>query len=225
MNGHRVAAVLLGSALALTGCGGGDDEAAPESPATVTQTVTATPSASTEPSTSPPSSPSGLPSIQVPTASFPGSATPSSGSSANVSRPPRNYLQALEHISAAEAANPTFEQAGRWQTPSGNIFCVLGSDVIPPSCELAEGAIRDPAVCGRAPTQFVGRIEIRGDHARAVCNTDTIRGPGRWVTIDYGTVVGNAKVICVSEEIGVTCVSTSLGGGFFLRRGEYHLFR
>ncbi|MCW2766802.1 MAG: hypothetical protein JWO11_2761 [Nocardioides sp.] len=222
----RVALVVLGLSIALMACGGGDNSAGPLAPVTVTQTVTqpASSSATSDPSGAASTTPTALPSIQVPTVTFPGSPAPSPDPSANVSRPPRTYVQALEHISAAEAESPTFQQSSRWKSPSANIYCVLGSRLMPPSCELVEGAIRDPAVCGPAPTPFVGRLEIRGGRARAICNTDTIRAPGSWPTVDYGTVVGTAKVICLSEDIGVTCISTSRPVGFFVRRGEYVLF-
>lgn len=223
---RRVAVVVLGLSIALMACGGGDDSAEPQAPATVTVTesgsVSASPSGS--PSTDVTTLPSGFPSIQLPTASFPGSPAPSSDPSANVSRPPRSYLEALEHISAAEADHPSFELARQWTTPSGNIFCVVAGGAIPPSCEIGEGAIRDPAVCRGAPTPFVGRLEIRGGRARAVCNTDTIRSSGSAPTIAYGDVVGSAEVICLSEEIGVTCISASGPVGFFLRRGQYAVF-
>jgi hypothetical protein len=226
MNRRRVAGILLGLPFVLGACAGGDDSADPQAPVTVTQIVTQSASATStpDPSDGVVTLPTGLPSIQLPTASFPGSSAPTPDPSANVSRPPRTYLQALEHISAAEAEHASFEQQNRWQTPSGNIYCVLGGGPIPPSCEIAEGAIRDPAVCRGAPTPFVGRVEISRARVRAVCNTDTIRGPGAWPTIGYGTVVGSAKVICLSEEIGVTCISASRPMGFFLHRGEYVIF-
>ncbi|MCW2797785.1 MAG: hypothetical protein JWM79_3282 [Nocardioides sp.] len=218
------AVVVLGLPLVVAACGGGDNSADPQVPATVTVTQSASSTTTSIPSDGVATLPTDLPSIQLPTVAFPGSSAPTPDPSANVSRPPRTYLQALEHISAAEAEHASFEQKNRWITPSGNIYCVLGGGPSPPSCEIGAGAIRDPAVCRGAPTPFVGRLEIRHGRARAVCNTDTIRGPGVAPTIGYGTVVGNAAVICVSEEIGVTCISTSFGGGFFLRRGEYLIF-
>lgn len=223
---RRVAFVVLGLSLALTACGGGDDSAEPQSPATVTVTESASVSVSTSasPSTDVSTSPTGIPSIQLPTVSFPGSSAPSPDPDSDVGRPPRNYLEALEHISAAEADHPSFVQVSRWQTPSGNIYCVVDEAGIPPSCEIGAGAIRDPGVCRGTPTPFVGRLEIRHGRARAICNTDTIRTGASARTIAYGTVVGSADVICLSEEIGVTCVGTANPVGFFVRRGQYFLF-
>jgi hypothetical protein len=204
--------------IVLVACGGGDESVQPQAPATVT--VTQTPSASVAPSTTPGT----VPSIQLPTVSFPGSSAPTPDPNANVSRPPTTYLQALEHISVAESEHASFEQADHWTTPSGNIYCAIGGGAIPPSCEIGDGAIRDPGACRGAPTPFVGRLEIRGGRPHAVCNTDTIRSTGGAPTIGYGTVVGTDRAICLSEEIGVTCIGTMQPVGFFLRRGEYHLF-
>jgi hypothetical protein len=225
MRRRWVALVVLALPLAATSCRGDGGAAKSAAPATVTATVTASTSASSSPSpTASPSSlvtlPTDLPSVAVPTGGIP-SQPPQPG---DTSKPPRSYLEALEHISAAEQENPSFVQAPRWVTPSGNIYCVTGGGGIPPSCEISEGAVRDPAVCGPAPTQFVGRLEITRGRARAICNTDTIRTAGNPPTLDYGTVAGSAKVICLSEEVGVTCISTEGQVGFFLRRGQYLLF-
>jgi hypothetical protein len=230
MRRRWVALVVLALPLAASSCGGGDGAAKSASPATVSATVTASESASDSPTpTESPSSvitlPTGLPSIVVPTGGVPESGSPEPTTQpGDTGTPPRSYIEALEHISAAEQEHPSFVQAPRWITPSGNIYCVTGGGGIPPSCEISEGAVRDPAVCGPAPTQFVGRLEITRGRARAICNTDTIRTAGRPPTVGYGTVAGSAKVICLSEEIGVTCISTEGQVGFFLRRGQYLLF-
>jgi hypothetical protein len=226
-----IALVAAGLAVSLTGCG---DDGTPKSaaPATVTATVTASasPTTSSSPSDEPSSVvslPTGLPSIVVPTGGIPESSPPTSQPSnqpGGAGKPPRSYIDALEHISAAEQEHPSFVQARRWTSPSGNIYCVTGGGGIPPSCEIGEGAVRDPAVCGPAPTPYVGRLEISGGRARAICNTDTIRTGDRVPSIPYGTVAGSAQVICLSEEIGVTCIATQRQVGFFLRRGQYLLF-
>ncbi|WP_205472546.1 hypothetical protein [Nocardioides sp. SYSU D00038] len=215
--GRRVALSLLGLVLlapAAGGCGGGDDGdggAGPETPATVTATVTetATPEPTTTPDPTDPTDPT------EPT----GAVEPEQSGELPV---PRTYDDALAHFDAwgsEPSEHPTFV------TPSGNIFCVVSDDVLPAGCELTAGGIKDPDACAGAPTDRVGRVELRGGRATPVCNTDNIRSPGAPV-LGYGEAarVGGGPVQCLVERIGVTCVHLRRTEGFFLRKGEYVIF-
>ncbi|QIG42882.1 hypothetical protein G5V58_08970 [Nocardioides anomalus] len=114
------------------------------------------------------------------------------------------------------------EELADFTTPSGNIYCALNVASMPAACELREGAVPSPDVCAGAPTTTVGRLELQGGRAVPVCNTDTIVRSGAPV-LAYGQAAYTRDTACVSEEIGVTCVSRSGSGGFFLHRGEYVL--
>jgi hypothetical protein len=135
---------------------------------------------------------------------------------------PRTYDEALAHFAAAK---PGVKQLDRFVLPSGNIYCAIGVRGLPPSCEIADGAVRDRRACAGNPfSSYVGRIELRRKPV-AVCNTDTIRSPGAR-TLRYGRVaqLADGRVACLSERIGVTCISLKRETGFFLHRGEYVLF-
>jgi hypothetical protein len=135
---------------------------------------------------------------------------------------PRTYDDALEHFDAlgSEPFN-----VRRFVMPSGNIYCTVKVKGIAPSCEINEGAVKDPAVCAGTPTEFVGRVSFVGGRATPVCNTDTIRQPKPKV-LDYGVAARwrSFKIMCLSESIGVTCINTKNTEGFFLHRGEYVIF-
>jgi len=205
MSGRRTALVVVGLALAMAGCSDGSED--PAATATVTETVTTLPEA---PTTLTPS-PSTTPSAPSASATAPGDADV-----------PRTYDDALEHFDTfgSEPVDVT-----RFELPSGNIYCLVQHDVIPPGCEVGEGAIRDEGVCAGSPSAFVGRVEFQRRRATPVCNTDTIREPGAAV-LRYGEAarVPGGDVMCLSEEIGVTCISMSRTEGFFLRSGEYVIF-
>jgi hypothetical protein len=193
-----VAAATITMVAAAAGCS--DDSSSSADPApSATVTVTQAPSAeATSPSTE-------------------------ATASAAAEEPPATYAEALARIEAAQdVTGGGAEELGSFTTPSGNIFCALNLDQLPAGCELREGAVPAPDVCADAPTPAVGRIELQGGRAVPVCNTDTIVQPGAPV-LRYGQAAYTRDTACVSEEIGVTCVSRSGSGGFFLHRGAYVL--
>lgn len=216
MPGHALAAVSAVAVLmlGLGGCGG-DESTSPASPTTVTATVTES-GALTETAT-PSGTATGSVTTSTPTLNPP---TESATPAIDLSQPPRTYDAAIAHF-AAVGGPPV--RVARFETESGNIYCAVGVSAIPPSCEISQGSVRDPAVCNGAPTPFVGRLEIFRGRARAICNTDTIRMASPAV-VAYGTAVRGRGVKCLVEEIGVTCISTTSFEGFFLHRGEYVIF-
>ena len=137
---------------------------------------------------------------------------------------PRTYDEALQHFKDADGG---VMKLRRFESPSGNIYCAIKAKNLPvKGCEINEGAVKDPAVCDSNPgSKYVGRIEFWKHRATPVCNTDTIREPGAR-TLPYGSKARYPKagVKCLSESIGVTCISLKKTEGFFLRRGEYVIF-
>ena len=231
MSGRRVALVVCGLALVLAGCGDSGDE--PQASRTVTVTAEPTSGSSETPSSTPSSTPSFsvAPTATVPSATQEPSVAPTKSATAQPSpRPsgppddgvPRTYDAALEHFDTW-GSEPV--RARRFQSPSGNIYCVVKHDIYPSACEIGEGAVRDAAVCAGSPTSRVGRIEFHQRRAVPVCNTDTFWEPGAPV-LGYGEAarVPGGDVMCLSETIGVTCISLSRTEGFFLHRGEYVIF-
>ncbi len=136
--------------------------------------------------------------------------------------PPRTYDEALALFDRAAGS----QELSRFASPSGNLYCVLDSPYLPPSCELAAGSIPDPASCpDGGPTQNVGRIEFTEAAPQPICNTDTIREPGP-PTLGYGGIATwpDTTVTCLMEKFGVTCVNEPAGQGFFLAKGRYQIF-
>lgn len=211
---------LLVLGLTVAACGGSDDDSG-SGPVLGVVTVTATPTTSGTPTPSPAPTPTQT-LAPTPTQATPtqGDSPPPSTSGADLTTPPHTYAEALAHIAAGHLSPG---EIVRFATPSGNIYCALAVGEMPAACELSDGKIDDPNACPGAMTTRVGRIELQQGRAVPVCNTDTIRQPGAPV-LDYGQVAMTRDTECVSEEIGVTCVSRSGQYGFFLHRGSYAVF-
>lgn len=227
MGPRSLAPVVCGLALVLAGCA--DDGDGPR--ATETVTVTAEPTSASPGTASPTPSLSLAPTASVPPATQEPSVTPTRSATAQPSPEPsgpegdgipRTYDAALDHFDTW-GSEPVRHR--RFQSPSGNIYCVVRHDLYPSGCEIREGAVRDEAVCAGSPSAFVGRIEFYQRRAVPVCNTDTFWEPGAPV-LGYGEAarVPGGDVMCLSETIGVTCISLSRTEGFFLHKGEYVIF-
>jgi hypothetical protein len=229
-----LAAAALALALSLVGCSDGEpaEPAAQESPTpnasesvapTETPTPTPAPAPAPTPAPTPISTPTPAPTpISTPTDSSAPSATPSPSEPAPVNGPPRTYEEALVLFDQASGS----QKFSRFASPTGNIYCVLDSPYLPPSCELGTGAIPDPASCpADGPSQNVGRIEFGEAGPQPVCNSDTIREPGP-PTLGYGGVATwpKSSVTCLMEKYGVTCVDPQAGQGYFLAKGRYQIF-
>ncbi|WP_232681944.1 hypothetical protein, partial [Nocardioides sp. R-C-SC26] len=101
------------------------------------------------------------------------SADPAPSGEVDLTKPPRTYAEALAHAAQIETAP---ERVVRFETNDGT-YCVLESEFLPFSCELARGGTPAPEVWGDGPSQNVGRIEVVDGVPQPVCNTDTIREP------------------------------------------------
>ncbi len=133
---------------------------------------------------------------------------------------PRTYDAALAHFDHATE----MRALKKFYTPSGNIYCNVGLTSYPRGCEINQGQVHDPAACaGNHESKDVGRLELRRNRVLPVCNTDTIQTRPTKV-LPYGQATTSGGVSCISEEIGVTCISLTRTLGFFLHRGEYVIF-
>ena len=230
MGTMRIAKLLGTLALVATlglagGCGGDDSSEAADSPEPSMTTSPALPP-STETAPTPPdssetdssSAATGATTSSAPTES----ASPSVAPSADLSQPPTTYDEAAAHLAAVgESGSPI--TANRFSTPGDAVYCVLKSRYVDPSCELLSGQVKDPGVCGNAPSDLVGRVAIRPSGAEPECNTDTIRQPGA-TTVQPPAIVGSTRVTCAVEDIGVTCVDPQARTGFFITQGRYEVF-
>ncbi|CAN5418260.1 hypothetical protein BH11ACT8_BH11ACT8_27970 [soil metagenome] len=226
-----LAALALLLALA-AGCGGSDTSdggaaAGPPDSATDTSapvsTTPAEPGTSTEPVSPETSEPTGKATADPgPGTTSAPEPTPTKAPPPSTEDIPRTYDDAVARF---DAFGQEPQQLSRFESPTGNLYCVIDDPYIPPSCELRDGAISDPALCGDGPSQVVGRIEFSDGDPQPVCNSDTIREGGAPV-LGYTAVAGwdGSTIQCLMETIGVTCINTAVPQGFFLAKGRYVIF-
>ena len=203
------ACVLLLAAVFATGC---DSATEPTTPSGLNA------SESTQTPTQPPAT-TATETSAVPVTPI-GSSSATASESPDGDSQPATYREGLAVIAALEQSGLTPQSLKRFVTPGDAVYCVLKSPYLPASCELGTGSVTAPDVCGQAPTDQVGRIELGNRGAQPQCNTDTIREPGAKV-IESPALVSLGAVSCAVEERGVTCVDSSTRSGFFLTPGAY----
>ncbi len=107
-------------------------------------------------------------------------------------------------------------------SPSGNIGCILGDDLL--RCDIGE---RDwsppprPADCPEFSDYGQGIVVHPTGPARFVCAGDTAMGGGE--ILPYGQYQAGGGMSCNSEPAGMRC-SNSDGHGFALSRQAYQIF-
>ncbi len=196
----------------LAGCGDdGDGGAEPEAPATVTQTASESPT---------PTEPTSAPTDETPPPTGTPTPTETTPPAIDLSEPPATYDEAAAHLAAGGEA----QELGTFQSADEKFYCSFDDRFIRPSCEILD-AIQDPETCADSPSPAVGRIELTRRGWAPFCNTDTIRQPGAAV-LEAGGVAGwpAESLECVLEGIGLTCLKTDTGQGFFLGPGRYQVF-
>ncbi|MFN2389421.1 MAG: DUF6636 domain-containing protein [Actinomycetota bacterium] len=104
-----------------------------------------------------------------------------------------------------------------FQTPSGNIFCHLGSDEPKLRCDIRSGLNPEP----QRPCDFdwVGLLLSRSNRAKPNCASDTIARPDTPV-LQYGRRWERAGRVCVSRRTGLHCWNYS-GYHFKLSRDDW----
>lgn len=227
-----VAAVSV-AALGLSGCE--SDEAAdpvptmsvrPDGAATPTETATGfevspeETQSSSEEATAEETSSEPTTSGPEPSNSAPPATTSAAPASPDLGRAPTSYPEAVAYVDLARSRGGS-EQRQFFATDE-DIYCVLDSQWLDPTCELPQGVgIEDPQACRDAMGDRVGRIEVRSRGPVAACNTDTIREAVPEVVAPVA-VVSHSGFSCAVADIGVTC--TGDGVGFFLGLDSYAVF-
>ncbi len=214
---RRVGALALASVLALSGCGL-NDVGAP----VVTVTVTPT----DEPSSTPtPATPSSIPTVAA-TPTTP-TTRPTPVPTALAAGPQRGAPHTWAEANASIAkGKPAPGVTGVFVSPSGNIFCTIGSGATP-ACEVADGRTPPPraGICPAGGPTDIGRIELTSAGAVPVCNADSIR-TGTPPTLAYGSRAGTpgGTVTCLSEKVGMTCADSATKHGFFVAKNTFTTF-
>lgn len=178
--------------------------------------------ATTEPTTEP-TTPTPTPSeTATPTPTPTTTPTPEPTPEPDPDAPPTTYDAARARFDAT-GQEPV--EAIRFRTPNGT-YCLLDSDFAI-GCELPRGGIPDADYCGEGPSQNIGRITfgLDGGGPTAECNSDTIREPGASrIGLDEVAASSATGILCLVEEIGVTCIDPPTSRGFFLGRTSYTVF-
>jgi hypothetical protein len=124
------------------------------------------------------------------------------------------------------AANAHADTLYQFQSPSGNITCVMSAlqGIVPQaSCGVVDHtwvAPPRPQVCMGA---WGDQIDLnQGSPPALVCHTDTTRGSGL-STLQYGQMRSLASLTCESEPTGITCTDSSTGHFFRISRESYEL--
>jgi hypothetical protein len=219
-------AIAVGLAPVLTGCGSGSGDADDVPTITTRPSTSASSTAPTDVTTASTEtteeSSTSATETTTPSPTETTVAPPTSAAPPDQPNGPTTYRDAIDRVNSIATQGETVSTT-RFATPGDDVYCLLDDPVIGPACELGNGFITDADVCGAGSSDRVGRIETIDDHPRPVCNTDTIREPGAKVISPDAAVV-SGDVSCGVEPFGVTCIDRVAGVGFFLGKGEYHVF-
>ncbi len=125
---------------------------------------------------------------------------------------------------AAFVALPATARADgqNFQSPSGNIDCVLGTDGV--ACDISDYTYQPPPPpeCGKH-LAWGNRFSLTpGKPAAIECHGDTLRVPGEQ-TLGYGQTLSAGTLSCGSEPSGMRCTDSSSGHHFRVSRESFDL--
>ncbi|AZI58027.1 hypothetical protein EH165_07615 [Nakamurella antarctica] len=113
-----------------------------------------------------------------------------------------------------------------FQSPSGNINCLIQTDPSYPSvrCDIGEFTYAVPAhtSCGAEIGWHAGTVSIEGAGVAELggCIGDTI-SDANYPVLGYGQSVTGGNFTCASAENGMTCKNLTTGRGFRLAKSSY----
>jgi hypothetical protein len=110
-----------------------------------------------------------------------------------------------------------------FQSPSGNIGCVLGGGLA--RCDILEHSWTPPP---KPPSCIDGDygngVEVVGGHpGEYTCAGDTVFSPNV-PTLQYGDKITKNRFTCTSKPSGMRCANRNSGHGFFISRETVRLF-
>jgi hypothetical protein len=109
-----------------------------------------------------------------------------------------------------------------FQSPSGNIVCMLGADGV--ACDVSDHTYQVPP--GPPCSQHLSwgdRFSLQpGQTAQMECHGDTLRAPGEQ-TLGYGQTISARTLTCASDQAGVKCTDSGSGHYFRVSRDSYNL--
>ena len=152
-----------------------------------------------------------------------------------VNTAPRTFDEAVTRVNAATAADPSrYEYASysasgtkyrlggaHFRSPSGNIQCsALSENPGELYCYIQQHTFidaPDPG-CGEGPTYVREYVRLRGSGADQQVCTGGVQHAQTSNVLPYGSSLRFGPFACVSEQAGMTCVSTEGRHGFALSR-------
>jgi hypothetical protein len=140
--------------------------------------------------------------------------TTSASTTGSTSAPPSGAGDAIGRV----LHKPSF------QSPTGNIGCMLGGGVA--RCDIVKRSWSPPARPANCPSQvdFGQGLEVdRSGKGRFVCAGDTARDPSA-AKLAYGTASRVGDFLCISRTTGIACSNTSTNHGFAIGAQGYRLF-
>lgn len=127
---------------------------------------------------------------------------------------------------AAMLPVPARADFGRFQSPSGNIYCLLGTETDGTNradCQVQQHTypIPPPGDChlGGWGSQFSLK---QGSPVELVCQGGMLTGPPL-PTLDYGQTRSIGTITCRSDPAGMNCTDDSTGHFFRVSRDSYRL--
>jgi hypothetical protein len=125
---------------------------------------------------------------------------------------------ALAILAPAASARVKF-----FQSPSGNIGCVVGGGLA--RCDILEHSWTPPPKPSSCIDLDYGNgVQVIGGHpGEYTCAGDTVFSPSAPV-VDYGDKITKNRFTCTSKTTGMRCANRNSGHGFFLSRDDVRLF-
>jgi hypothetical protein len=113
----------------------------------------------------------------------------------------------------------------QFQSPTGNIACVMGvtNGEGSVACDIGDHTYVSPPKPPNCHLGWGDRFSLDQGSAPAMeCHGDTLRIPGL-STLNYGQAQSAGAITCVSEPTWMSCTDTSTGHFFHVSRDSYQL--
>ncbi len=133
-----------------------------------------------------------------------------------------------QNLNVPPAIEPGTAGFSSFQSPSGNIFCLILAD--PEStwvrCDISDFTYAAPTQeCGPDVGFHAGSVSIEAMAPASIggCFGDTVADPS-YPVLAYGQRAVGGDISCTSTESGMTCQNLASGYGFRLAKATYELF-
>jgi hypothetical protein len=109
-----------------------------------------------------------------------------------------------------------------FQSPSGNIGCVVGGGLA--RCDIQEHTWTPPPAPASCIDFYGYGVEVIGGHpGEYTCSGDSVFAPTSPV-LQYGDKITKNRFTCTSKTSGMRCSNRNSGHGFFISRDAVKLF-